>query len=176
MDALRECLTGVGLAAADVAAVNVETYADALRFCDRPLPQDEAQARFSIQHALAAWLLWGEPRFEHYAPAAINDPALAALRARVQVQQSDEYQSRYPAHYGARVRIECHDGRVLSAALSDCWGDPARPMPDAAVRHKAQRLMAHAGWAPQRIAAALAATEALPLAADLIELENALQP
>jgi hypothetical protein len=49
-------------------------------------------------------------------------------------------------------------------------------MPDAAVRHKAQRLMAHAGWAPQRIAAALAATEALPLAADLIELENALQP
>lgn len=176
MDALRECLRGTGLRAADVAAVQVDTYDDALRFCDRPLPRDEAQARFSIQHALAAWLLWGEPRFEHYAAAAIDDPALAALRARVTLRRGAAQQARYPAHYGAAVRIECHDGRVLAAELQDCWGDPARPMPDAAVRDKAARLMAHAGWVPARMDAALAAIEALPRATDLAALERTLQP
>lgn len=176
MDALRECLQGAALAVADVAAVQVETYADALRFCDRPLPQDEAQARFSIQHALAAWLLWGEPRIEHYAVDAIRHPALAELRARVRLRQGDAQQARYPAHYGALVRIECRDGRVLSADLSDCWGDPARPMPEPAVHDKARRLMAHAGWMPERIDAALAATLALPQAADLADFERSLQP
>lgn len=176
MDALRECLTGAAVSAADVAAVQVQTYADALRFCDRPAPVDEAQARFSIQHALAAWLLWGEPRFEHYALPAINDAAAVALRARVRVTQGDAHQARYPAHYGAAVRIECHDGRVLSADLQDCWGDPARPMADADVHDKARRLMAHAGWTGGRIDALLAALEALPGAADLVALEGALQP
>lgn len=176
MDALRECLRGTPLQAADVAAVAVQTYADALRFCDRALPQDEAQARFSIQHALAAWLLWGEPRFEHYAPEAIADPALAALRARVSVRLGAAQQARYPAHYGAAVRIECRDGRVLSADLQDCWGDPARPMPHTAVRDKARRLMAYAAWAPERVEAALAAIDALPQATDLAALERTLQP
>lgn len=176
MDGLRECLRGTGLLAGDVATVQVATYADALRFCDRPLPLDEAQARFSIQHALAAWLLWGEPRFEHYAAEAIRDPALAALRARVSVRLGEAQQARYPLHYGATVRIECHDGRVLAADLQDCWGDPDRPMPEAAVRDKARGLMTHAGWCPGRVDAALAAVEALPLASDLTALERALLP
>ncbi len=176
MDALRECLRSGPLHAEDVAAVRVETYDDALRFCDRPLPRDEAQARFSIQHALAAWLMWGEPRFEHYGAAAIEDPALAAVRARVTVHRGEAQQTRYPAHYGAAVCVRCHNGRVLAAELQDCWGDPARPMPEVAVRDKAARLMAYAGWTSDRVEGALAAVEALPQAADLAALQRTLQP
>ncbi len=66
MDALRTALHGTDIQAADVERIDVHTYADALRFCDRAQPQNEGQARFSIQHALAAWLLWGEPALAHY--------------------------------------------------------------------------------------------------------------
>lgn len=172
MDALREALGDVQLAPGRISSVRVHTYADALRFCDRPTPVDEAQARFSIQHALAAQLLWGEPRFEHYIGAALQDPALLAIRATVSVQLGEAQQSSYPEHYGAAVSVSCVDGQVYAAQLQDCRGDPARPMSEPAVHAKAGSLMAAAGWPAPRVAAALAACQDLPQASDLAALER----
>ena len=178
MDALCEALSGAGAALDpnDVVAVRVQTYADALRFCDRANPADEAQARFSIQHALAAWLLWGEARSAHYTEEAIRRPEAVALRGRITVALGVTQQQRYPAHYGAALQIECRNGRVLGAELRDCWGDPARPMSEDAVRRKAVGLMTAADWSPARIEAAVRAIESLPQATDLFALERILQP
>jgi 2-methylcitrate dehydratase PrpD len=170
MDALWELLQTHPTTIAEVQRIEVHGYADALRFCDRTEPQDEAQARFSIQHALAAWLRWGTPQLAHYQGDALHDAAVRALRPHIVLHEDAAIQARYPQHYGARVLVQRTDGRTLQAEVRDTHGDPARPMSEAAIQAKAAALMAAAGWAGARIDAAIAACAALPEAGDLAAL------
>jgi 2-methylcitrate dehydratase PrpD len=172
MDALRTLLAEHRLQAAQLARIEVHTYTDALRFCDRVHPSTEAQARFSIQHALAAWLLWGEPELAHYREMALTDGALAAWRERVVLHDDAAISARFPHHYGARVVLHAADGRRFEHALHDTLGDPARPMSEAEIVAKARRLMHAAGWSAARIDAAVAACAELPSAADLRALDR----
>ncbi|MFN3474097.1 MAG: MmgE/PrpD family protein [Blastomonas sp.] len=81
--------------------VLVETYADAIRFCDRPHPVTELDAKFSIQHAVAVIADGRMAGPEDFTPKAIA--ALADARAQVTVRESEEFTRVYPAHFGARV-------------------------------------------------------------------------
>ena len=152
----------------------MHVYADALRFCDRVQPLDDLQARFSIQHALAAWLIWGEPQLSHYQSECLGDATLGALRTRIVLHEDERIEARYPAQYGARVELRLRDGRCLQAELQDTWGDPARPMPLDALIGKAHMLMQSARWSQSRIDQAIAACLALPEAGDLSALNRAL--
>lgn len=95
----------------------VETYADALTFCDNPAPQTEAQARFSLQHAVAVIADGRDAGPEDFTPDAIA--ALAPLRAQVTVAMDPAITARYPAHFGARLN---------GLELIDTRGDPERPL------------------------------------------------
>jgi len=172
MDACRELLAARPTSADEIEAIEVHTYADALRFCERVHPETEAQARFSIPHALAAWALWGEPALEHYRESALTEPRVVALRGRVRLFEDAAVQSRYPEHYGARVVLLRRDGSRSEHELRDTWGDPARAMPTSAIQAKAAMLMRAAGWPDSRTEAALAACAALPQAADLDALHR----
>lgn len=176
MDALRTALAGRTVAPEDVLRIEAHGYADARRFCERTHPADTAQARFSIPHALAAMLLWGEPTLLHYEGAALADPRVATLRERVSLHDDVAIQARYPAQYGARMRLVFAGGEVLQAEVADTYGDPACPMPHEALVGKARMLMHAAGWSTARITAALEACAALPTAPDLRELAAALVP
>ena len=176
IDALLEACAGQTIDAAEIERVEVHTFADALRFCDRAEPTESAQARFSLQHALAACLLWGEPQLAHYQDAALRGPAVAALRAKVALHIDAAIEARYPASYGARVAVLWRNGRRAEAELQDTLGDPARPLPLAALQGKARMLMADGGWSGARIEAALTACAGLPGAADLRALHAVIQP
>ncbi len=180
MDALQAALQAATkdrvITADAVQHIHVHTYQDALRFCDRPAPQDEAQARFSIQHALAAWLCLGEPQLAHYQEPALQDATVAALRARVTLHADAQINAAYPAHYGARVRIEWQDGGHSEAAVKDTLGDPARPLSPTALQNKARMLMGLAQWSDARAQAAIEACATLPGAANLLALQRAIQP
>ncbi|MFN4038097.1 MAG: MmgE/PrpD family protein [Erythrobacter sp.] len=95
----------------------VETYADALTFCDRPSPATELEAKFSLQHAVAVVADGRNAEPEDFTPEAIA--ALADLRAQVAVEEDAAITARYPAHFGARVN---------GFELTDCLGDPERPV------------------------------------------------
>ncbi len=95
----------------------VETYADALNFCDRPSPTTELDAKFSLQHAVALVADGRKAEPEDFTPEAIA--ALADLRAQVVVREDAAITARYPAHFGARVN---------GFELADCLGDPERPV------------------------------------------------
>ena len=176
IDALQQAASGHHLMPAAVAHIEVHSYADALRFCDHPEPRDDTQARFSIQHALAACVAWGEPQLAHYGMKAVADPVVVALRQRISLHSSAVLQAAYPAHYGARVLIHWQDGTRSEASLADTRGDPARPMSLQARRSKAHMLMHAAGWAPGRIDHALAACTALPQASNLASLHKVFKP
>ncbi|MEI7975779.1 MAG: MmgE/PrpD family protein [Betaproteobacteria bacterium] len=176
MDAFRQAAAGRILKPALIQKVEVFSYADALRFCNQPLPVTEAQARFSIQHALAAWAQWGEPQLAHYHAQALCHPLVRALRKRISVTQDRSLELRYPQHYGARVCISWRDGTSSQALVHDTYGDPDQPLTDSALRAKARMLMEAAGWGQVRIEAAITVTEKLASATSLNALYKIIQP
>jgi 2-methylcitrate dehydratase PrpD len=112
--------------------VRVETYADAITFCDKPSPTTETEAKFSIQHAVAVIADGRNASPADFTAEAIA--ALAPLRAQVTVAEHPEFTARYPDHFGARI------GDVT---LIDTRGDPERPVTEADIIAKMHML---AGW------------------------------
>ena len=146
IDAMRDALADAGVIdPARIERIEVATYAEALRFCDRRHPATTLEAKFSLQHALAAIACLGRPRLEHYEPAALGREPLRGLRERVSVREDDGCSRRFPAHYGASVDIVLDDGRRLTASRVDAWGDPECPMDARAVDDKARSLAAWGG-------------------------------
>lgn len=134
----------------------VRTYRDALTFCDRPEPRTVAEAKFSLQHAIAVVRASGAPRLEDFEPEAIA--ALTALRRDVRVEEDVELTAAYPRHFGARVATAL--GGVTCA---DALGDPERPLSDESLIAKARALMLWGGIPPsdadETIRAVLEGTE-----------------
>ncbi|MEM9500521.1 MAG: MmgE/PrpD family protein [Pseudomonadota bacterium] len=95
----------------------VETFKDALTFCDRPDPKTELEAKFSLQHAVAVVADGRDAEPQDFTPEAII--ALAELREQVSVVENLAITARYPAHFGARVN---------GLELVDTIGDPERPV------------------------------------------------
>ena len=126
-----------------VKQVIIKTYADAKVFCDRVTPETELQAKFSIQHAVAALLSWGEPQLEHYKTDTFA--ALANLRSKISVIEDADFEHCYPQHYGACAEITLTSGEVVTANVKDTLGDPERPLTTAQLKSKAQVLMSVAG-------------------------------
>lgn len=116
----------------------VETYADAISFCDRPDPQSVNDAKFSIQHAVAIVATKGVPQLADFEPEAIA--ALANARSRVTVADASDITDRYPEHYGARITCA---GETVE--LVDTLGDPERPLSKEGIIDKARSLIAWGG-------------------------------
>lgn len=155
IDAMLDALSRLPEHARDrIERIHVRTYAEALRFCDRPQPGTEAEAKFSLQHAMASIAAHGRPRLEHYTVEACGDAAIADWRTRVVLDEDPGCSGRFPAHYGASVRLQLDDGHRVEAARDDAWGDPECPMDDAAVAAKATAL-ADWGGVPAELARSL---------------------
>jgi len=175
IDAMRDALRQAGgLPVEAFVSIHVATYAEALRFCDRPEPTTELEAKFSLQHAVAAIACLGRPELAHYLPATIEDPVVAAMRERVIVSEDEAASARFPDHYGASVTVALADGRRLHAARVDAWGDPECPMPEAAIASKALALAEWGGVSKPAATCLFDAVRELPMALSLEPLQAAL--
>lgn len=114
----------------------VETYADALAFCDRPDPASEMEAKFSLQHAVAVVADGRVAEPADFTEQAIDE--LAELRVQVSVVEDAAITARYPRHFGARV-----NGRELV----DTRGDPERPLSREGLLGKVAALVEWGGLA-----------------------------
>jgi 2-methylcitrate dehydratase PrpD len=130
------------IAGRTIRAIRLETYRDAIEFCDKPTPADIGEAKFSLQHAVAIALHRDAPALADFEPPAIGDAAIVALRAKVSVAESTDITQRYPGHFGARIAITLTDGTELRAETKDALGDPEYPLDDAAILGKAVMLAA----------------------------------
>ena len=127
----------------------VETYSDALRFCDNPNPETAVAAKFSLQHAVAVVAVKGRPTLADFEPKALA--RFAELRARVVVREAADLTAAYPAHFGARVSA---GGRTVIAA--DALGDPENPISVDDLIAKLRSLVAWGGLAESEADMAIA--------------------
>ncbi|MFZ3035566.1 MAG: MmgE/PrpD family protein, partial [Parvibaculum sp.] len=127
----------------DIHSVEVGTYQAALDVCDRPVSDSEYEAKFSLQHTVAATLLFPLVDF-----AAFNEESrakAAALALRVKPMVEEPYKSAYPINWGARVRVILNDGTELEARRDNAKGDPEAPLSHDEMVAKAEMLLAHGG-------------------------------
>lgn len=122
-----------------IAEVKVGTYRAAIDVCDRIRPETEYQAKFSLQHCVAAALGDGKVDFDSFDRAARDRHR--ALASHVALSASEPFVSAYPAHWGTSVEIVLHDGATLLAARSDAKGDPEAALSAPHMREKATMLM-----------------------------------
>ena len=141
----------------------VESYGDALRFCDRPHPVTATEAKFSLQHAVAVVATRGRPELADFEPGALA--AFAPARARVSVAVAADLDAGYPAHFGARVTA---GGTAATAA--DALGDPENPVGAEALVTKLRTLVDWGGLAAAEADAAIALTIDADVQADMAPL------
>ena len=135
-----------------IESIAIETYQAALDVCDRPQPDNEYAAKFSLQHTVAAALTDGQIRFDSFDDKA--RASLATLRGRVTISAGEPFASAYPDAWGARVSLTLTDGSMVAAERPTARGDPELALSDAEMIAKAEQLLDFAGCdatATQRI-------------------------
>ncbi|MEQ1580285.1 MAG: MmgE/PrpD family protein [Steroidobacteraceae bacterium] len=104
---------------------------------NRPEVTTGREAQVSAQHSIAVALLTGAAGLEQYSDAAVRDPAVLALRRKVQVQ--DDATMTIEA---AEVIITLRDGRVLSRFVAQARGGEKQPLTDTDLEAKLRDLAA----------------------------------
>ena len=124
-------------------AIEVSTYGAALDVCDRPVVTSDYEAKFSLQHCVAAALQRGKMDF-----AAFGDEAraeAAPLAQKVRVTTGEPYAAAYPVSWGAGISVELEDGTRIDSRKDECKGDPEAALSDDEMISKARDLMRFGG-------------------------------
>ena len=153
--------------------VRVETYRDSVLFCDKPAPTTVPEAKFSLQHSVAVALIRGDAGLDSFEPAALTDPEIAAMRARVSVAVADDLTATYPARFGARLIAMAGTVEHRIETL-DALGDPENPLSPGAICDKARALMAWGGMSPEAAERLIAAVRGLGVRTTVADLSAAL--
>ncbi len=139
LDALRDLGTGVN--PEGITAIDVETFANAADMNHRH-PTTPTGAKFSIPYVLATFLHRGVPTFDDFSPESIADPVVQETADCVSISIDDDFEQRFPADWGARVRIVYEDGRSESAERRFPRGDYREPFDDAAFLDRLETILA----------------------------------
>lgn len=145
--------------AQDIVSGRVSTYRAALDLCDNSSPASEYEAKFSLQHCVAAALTDGELTLDSFDGAALT--RLAELASRLTADIDAELDAAYPRRWGARLRLETASELTLAASRAACRGDPEAPVDAADLRAKAAALLARTELSPARAERLVADTIAL---------------
>ncbi len=151
------------IAAEPLESITVETYPAALEVCDRSVLQSDYEAKFSLQHCVAAALTRENVDFAAFNDAARNE--LADLRERVRLRVAEPYASAYPQAWGGAVTVTLRGGEQVTARRTHAKGDPEAALSPVELIAKARMLMVYGGVRePDRlIDAILALSDDAPL-------------
>jgi 2-methylcitrate dehydratase PrpD len=115
----------------DIARVQASASDLAATFCDRPDPADELEAKFSLQHWVAAAAAYGKAQLEQGKIDVVQDPEIKRLRAAIQVTADADL-----AWDAIRMSVELTDGRHLETRIAHCVGSAQSPMSDSEIEAK----------------------------------------
>jgi 2-methylcitrate dehydratase PrpD len=130
VDAMLSLVREHALTAAMVERVDSWTHARRLAHTNRPEPNSELDAKFSVQYCLARALSDGRVSLEHFEGDSYRDPAVRALLPRIHAAPHPDMSMDSTEHFGAEVRVTLTDGRVLTARVARPLGrGPENPLP-----------------------------------------------
>src|SRR5579863_6397704 len=152
--------------AAEVARVVVRGHPLLSVRADRPNVSTGREAQVSVQHAVAAALVFGKAGLEEFTDACVGDPDVLKLRDKVEVLRDESFST-----IAAAVEITTADGKVYPLAQAAARGSDVNPLSDHDLEHKLRMLAA--GWNPHfDVAPLIDAIWTLDKAADASKLAS----
>jgi 2-methylcitrate dehydratase PrpD len=137
IDACLELRKRIEVTACEIRHIVVRGHPLLRERTDRPVVDNGREAKVSLQHAVAAALLHGAGGLAQFTDAAVKEPAVLALRARV-VAEDD---AAIPVE-SAYVAVELPDGSRIEETVRHGRGTPGRPMSDLELDAKIGELTA----------------------------------
>jgi 2-methylcitrate dehydratase PrpD len=137
IDALLRLRAQEGLVPDGVATIRSWTHPRRLRHTNRPDPQTGLDGKFSVQYVLARALDRGQLRLSDFSDAAVRDPQIRAIMARITAEPHPEARMESTEHFFADVAVTLTDGRVVTAYVDRPLGrDRDHPLPEGALEAK----------------------------------------
>jgi 2-methylcitrate dehydratase PrpD len=136
IELLRDLMAMHGLAAGDIAGIEVAASAKVASHHNERRPADLMLGQYSVPFSLAvaAWRDPADPTA--FADDPIHDPGVLDLAARVDIVPGD-------AGWGAGLSIALRDGRRISGTIASFRGCPETPMSRDDIAAKFRRLTRH---------------------------------
>lgn len=94
---------------------------------DRPNPNDEEDARFSIQHIQAGIILEGDLNFGTFTDEKIASPLFKEARSKVKVHVHEDWPVKVMSG-SAKVTLTMKDGRTFSKEMEQPLGGAKSPL------------------------------------------------
>jgi len=98
---------------------------------DRPQVASGREAQVSVQHVVAAALLRGRASLQEFSDACVNDPAVLAMRGKVEVLRDESIDP-----VAAAVEITAGGGKRYDIATEAARGSASNPMSDRDLEEK----------------------------------------
>ncbi|MBP0466836.1 MmgE/PrpD family protein [Roseomonas sp. PWR1] len=128
--ALRDAVGDI----AQIRALTLATYGEALRYAANRAPAQAISAQFSLSWAIAAALVQGDLGPAAYTDSALADPLLRRLEAAVTLVE--DVALTQAGRRGATLTAHLADGRAIAAEAMRVPGDAELPLEEEAVRAK----------------------------------------
>jgi 2-methylcitrate dehydratase PrpD len=161
----RPELAGAGVD--DIEVIEIVGHPLLRQRTDRPGIQTGRQSQVSAQHAVAVTLTRGKAGLEDFSDAAVEDPALRALGAKVRFVDDNRMSVE-----SARVVIGIRGAPAVSSSVDIARGALARPLTDADLEAKLRELCRYgrSGRDPEALISAIWRLEELNDAGALMRL------
>ena len=101
---------------------------------DKQKPVSSYGAKFSLPYSIAVMLVHGRAGLEEFTDAAIHDPAVLKLAAKVRYVLDPTID--YPRHFSGHVKVTMADGRVLEENQPHPRGGLEDPLPPSEIEEK----------------------------------------
>ncbi|MDB5812115.1 MAG: prpD [Betaproteobacteria bacterium] len=141
LDALEAALAELKPQPADIERIDVATFAFAAAMRN-PQPLNYFASKYSLPHVAAALIVNGHTGFDSVNDEALVNPAIAALRQRVHVEEDPKLSAQAPQLKPARVTLTLKDGRRATHACDTPRSDCLNPYTEAEIRTKFRELAA----------------------------------
>ena len=136
IDGCVELRNAHALRAADIARVALRVHPLVLELTGKKAPRSGLEAKFSVYHACAAGLLFGQAGETEFSDEIVARADVIALRDRVHAEVDAAIDEA-----AADVTITLNDGRTLHRRIEHAIGSLQRPMTDADLARKFHGLV-----------------------------------
>jgi 2-methylcitrate dehydratase PrpD len=116
-------------------------------------PPNGYAAKFSTPYCLACGFVRGGVGLDAFTDAAVRDPAVLALAAKVRYRIDPD--NPYPHNYTGHIRAVLRDGAIVEERQPHLRGGAHEPLARRDIEEKFRLNARHGGWPPDRIDAAL---------------------
>src|SRR5450755_1382149 len=124
------------LAIDDIERIELKVHSLVLELTGKTAPRTGLEAKFSVYHACAAGIIFGEVGEHAFSDEVVARADVIALRDRIKARADDAIDEA-----AADVTITCKDGRKLHVLVEHAIGSVERPMSDADLQRKFHGLV-----------------------------------